>query len=374
MSSIYQKLGVAAASTALSLIAPQWADAASLYSLTDLGSLTGETFSYASGINNSGQVIINGGLDSTRAFIYSNGQLNEISPLPGDDSIAVTDINNFGQVVGNSGNSTSYSGNHALIYSGGTTQSLGGIEGIPYAINDSGQVVGGTTGGGIFPELAFPYGAAFLYSGGTTTIINNDLEANYVAYGINNLTQVVGIFSPSRAFLYDNGTFTSITRDYSGPAQDINDLGQVVGYSLNDGNVETAFLYSSNTGLISLGTVSPTDTFSYGLGINNLGQVVGSSGIYSNLYSTTGNGIRAFLYSDGVIQDLNSLIVSNPGFILTQARDINDVGQIVGAGTINGELHAVLLTPYQKIPESSLSVGILTFVAIGAGSQVKRKA
>jgi probable HAF family extracellular repeat protein len=72
-------------------------------------------------------------------------------------------------------------------------------------------VVGGTSGGGIFPELAFPFGAAFLYSNGTTTIVNTNLGENYVAYGLNNLSQVVGIFgSPGRAFLYDNGAITNL--------------------------------------------------------------------------------------------------------------------------------------------------------------------
>jgi uncharacterized membrane protein len=71
-----------------------------LYSITDLGSLTGRTYSYASSINSSGQVIVNSGFNDSRAFLYSNGQLTQINLLPGDNAIAVTDINNFGQVVG----------------------------------------------------------------------------------------------------------------------------------------------------------------------------------------------------------------------------------------------------------------------------------
>jgi probable HAF family extracellular repeat protein len=379
MTCIYQKLAGAAACTVLGLVASQSADAASLYSLTDLGSLTGKTFSYASSINNLGQVAVNSGFNDSRAFLYSDDQLIEIEPLPGDDAIGITDINNFGQVVGNSVNNNTFSGNHALIYSDGTTQSLG-LNGIPYAINDSGQVVGGTTGGGIFPELAFPYGAAFLYSGGTTTIINTNLQENYVASGMNNLGQVVGIFgSPSRAFLYDNGTITNLGTlpgDNYSSAEDINDLGQVVGVSAPSGvNDGTAFLYSSNTGMISLGKLFPTDAYSVAIGINNLGQVVGWSGTNPNFYSESGVGIRAFLYSDGIMQDLNELIAPGSDFILTQAQGINDRGQIAGAGVINGELHAVLLTPQpsQGVPEPASTLGILAFGAIGAGSLLKRK-
>jgi probable HAF family extracellular repeat protein len=43
--------------------------------------------------------------------------------------------------------------------------------------------------------------------------------------------------------------------------------------------------------------------------------------------------------------DLNHLIDPSMGWQLMDAFDINDAGQIVGAGQINGETHAFLLTP-----------------------------
>ncbi|MEQ8999819.1 MAG: DUF3466 family protein [Coleofasciculus sp. B1-GNL1-01] len=370
MKFIYKQLTLAAAGAAactmLGLVASQSADAASLYSLTDLGSLTGKTYSYARSINNLGQVAVNAGGHDGHAFVYSDGQLIEIEPLLGDNVLAVSEINNFGQVVGNSVNTNSFTGNHPFVYSNGTTQSIGISDGIPYAINDSGQIVGGAHGIG-----------AFLYSNGTTSSL---LPEGNIAYGMNNPGQVVGIFgSPSRAFLYDNGTITNLGtlpgHNYS-TAQDINDLGQVVGTSAPSGvNDGMAFLYSSNTEMISLGRLFPTDTYSVASGINNLGQVVGWSGNNPSFYSESGVGIRAFLYSDGVMQDLNELIAPGSDFILTQAQGINDQGQIAGAGVINGELHAVLLTPQpsQGVPEPTATLGILTFGAIGAGSLLKRK-
>ena len=383
MTSTYQRFAVVAASVALSFTAIEAnsAQAASLYSVTDLGSLSGSTNSYANSINNVGQVVFNAGLGSTngsplRGFLYSNGQLLEISPPPGDTDINVIDINNVGQVLANSANDNNFTGVTPLIYSDGTTQSLGFEDSIAYAINDLGQVVGGTTGGGIFPELAFPNGAAFLYERGTATILNTNLEENYIAYGLNNLSQVVGIFgSLSRAFLYDNGAITNLGTlpgDNYSSAEDINDLGQVVGNSgFSDFSNVTAFLYSSTTGMTSLGRLFSTDSYSFALGINNLGQVVGWSG--TNFSPTSGDGVRAFLYSDGVMQDLNSLVASDSDLILTRAQAINDRGEIVGAGTINGELHAVLLTPQQDVPEPASTIGILLFSALGAGWQLKRK-
>ncbi|MEH2027067.1 DUF3466 family protein [Nostoc sp.] len=354
--------------TAISLTASKSALAVSLYSLTDLGNLTGEAYSYASDINDSGEVAINtlGG-----SLFYSNGSFQKISPLPGDNQLGVTGINNLGQVVGNSVGNIG-SDNRAFIYSGGTTQSIG-INGIPYAINDSGEVVGGTTGGGIFPKLAFPYGAAFLYNNGTTNIINNNLEQNYVAYGINNRSQVVGIFgSSSRAFLSENGIITNLGTlpgDKYSQANDVNDSGQVVGSSgLTGVNDSRAFLYSSSTGLQNLGKLRPTDLFSTGLGINNLGQVVGYSGSNNNFFAADGNGLRAFLYSDNTLYDLNDLIApgSEAGFTLTAASAINSNGQIVGRGAINGELHAFLLTPISSVSVAEPTSGfpILSFGAV----------
>ncbi|MEH2419071.1 DUF3466 family protein [Nostoc sp.] len=354
--------------TAISLTASKSALAASLYSVTDLGNLTGEAYSYASDINDSGEVAIN---TLKGSFFYSNGSLQKISPLPGDNQLGVTGINNLGQVVGNSVGNIG-SDNHAFIYSGGTTQSLG-INGIPYAINDSGEVVGGTSGGGIFPKLAFPYGAAFLYSNGTTTIINKNLQENYVAYGINNLSQVVGIFgSSSRAFLSDNGIITNLgilPGDSYSSAQNINDSGQVVGSSgLTGVDDSRAFLYNSSTGLKNLGRLRPTDLFSAGLGINNLGQVVGYSGTNNNSFARNDNGLRAFLYSDNTLYDLNDLIApgSDAGFTLTAASAINTNGQIVGRGAVNGELHAFLLTPISSasVPEPTSGFPILSFGAV----------
>ncbi|MEH1940738.1 MAG: DUF3466 family protein [Nostoc sp.] len=352
---------------AISLTASKSALAASLYSVTDLGNLTGQTYSYATDINDSGEVAINS-LGSS--FFYSNGSIQKISPLPGDSQLAVTGINNLGQVVGNSIGNTD-SDNNAFIYSNGTTQNIG-VKGIPYAINDSGEVVGGTTGGGIFPRLAFPFGAAFLYSNGTTTIINKNLGENYVAYGINNPGQVVGIFgSSSRAFLSDNGIITNLGtlpgNNYS-QANDVNDLGQVVGSSgpTEVGNTR-AFLYSSSTGLQDLGKLRPTDLFSAGLGINNLGQVVGYSGTNNNFFAADGNGLRAFLYSDNTLYDLNDLIAPglDAGFTLTAASAINTNGQIVGRGAVNGELRAFLLTPISSVSVAEPTSGF-PILSLGA--------
>src|SRR3712207_5277036 len=58
------------------------------YTITDLGTLSGDNMSIARGINNSGQVVgtssvIYGSPGNGRAFLYSNGEMINLGTLPG---------------------------------------------------------------------------------------------------------------------------------------------------------------------------------------------------------------------------------------------------------------------------------------------------
>jgi probable HAF family extracellular repeat protein len=88
-------------------------------------------------------------------------------------------------------------------------------------------------------------------------------------------------------------------------------------------------------------------------GINDSGQVVGSSAIDDG-------SPHAFVYSgNGPMQDLNDLIPPGSGWTLTEARGINSSGQIVVQGEMGGIAHSFLLTP---VPEPS------TFILLGIGA------
>ena len=87
--------------------------------------------------------------------------------------------------------------------------------------------------------------------------------------------------------------------------------------------------------------------YSYAYGINNAGQVVGSSGAADSGFN------HAFLYSNGQMMDLNDLIDPSLGITLTEATGINDHGQIVA----NGGLDAYLLTPIPEPSTTALSCG-----------------
>ena len=77
--------------------------------------------------------------------------------------------------------------------------------------------------------------------------------------------------------------------------------------------------------------------------INNRGEVVGAS--VSAPGPATGNP-RAFVWRNGVMTDLNSLVPADSPLHLLTAFAINDLGEIVGFGaTEGGDLHGFLATP-----------------------------
>ena len=45
------------------------------------------------------------------------------------------------------------------------------------------------------------------------------------------------------------------------------------------------------------------------------------------------------------MKDLNTLISSRLGWVLNTAVDINNGGQIIGSGTLTGQVRGFLLTP-----------------------------
>ena len=88
--------------------------------------------------------------------------------------------------------------------------------------------------------------------------------------------------------------------------------------------------------MTDLGTLDQ-DPDSQALAINSEGQVVGWSG-------NQNGALRAFLWQDGAMTDLNTLLPAGSGWQLLQANTINACGDISGVGIHNGVTAAFLLT------------------------------
>jgi probable HAF family extracellular repeat protein len=87
-------------------------------------------------------------------------------------------------------------------------------------------------------------------------------------------------------------------------------------------------------------------------GINDRGDIVGESSLCPDC-----RGAHAFLDRDGLMIDLNDVFSPESGWVLTQAADINDAGQIVGAGYKDGESRGFLLTPSRGNAAAPVSDG-----------------
>ncbi len=158
-------------------------------------------------------------------------------------------------------------------------------------------------------------------------------------------------------------------------SEGINESGQIVGeYVLADhpplqpGSI--VFDYYGHavrwTGLVGedLGTLYKGlyVSFSAGYGINDLGQVVGKAA------GVSGYDV-AFLYTQGQMFDLNTLVSANSGWNLYRANHINNQGTITGWGMLNGQNRAFLLSPV-AVPEPS-SFALLG--AIGLMSALRKR-
>ena len=144
---------------------------------------------------------------------------------------------------------------------------------------------------------------------------------------------IVSYFHPSN--LHDRPTSWHLTdlgtRGGRSIAQDINNHGQIVGYSessLYAGDWR-AFLWEDGV-TTELGMLDGT-VWCGASAINDLGQIVGNC-------ATISGEPHAFLWQVGVLTELETLGI--PG---CSAADLNNRGQIVGeCNTIDGFKHAVL--------------------------------
>lgn len=271
-----------------------------------------------------------------------------------------------------------------LVLEGGSTVNTGYQSGVAVAVNDSGTVLVDTYLGsiafkrfraatwnngtatllGAYPSATGTWGAAinslgdvagiayfstapqqaFLLTGGGFTALGTLPGYAYAsAVGINDSDQIAGTAygsSPNHAFLFQSGALTDLgvlPNTYNSYATGINDSSVVVGYCY-DGLDNHAFVYSSG-GMTSLGTL-PGDAGSVANSINGAGTIVGTS------IGASGQS-RGFVYRNGVIYDLNSLVPPNSGWMLSTAAWVSNNDDVVGDGTYNGTKMAFLLhLPY----------------------------
>lgn len=334
------------------LLAGHAAAAAVAYSLTDLGTLGGDGTAQAFDINEAGQVVGYATTPSLKyhAFLWDDGVMTDLGTLPTGSTSRAFGLNNAGQVVGFAfdGSAAGGANNHAFLWADGVMTDLfpEPAHSVANAINDVGQVVGQH-------NLNHPY----IWQDGQFTELGGFGGSNAFGYAldINNNGQVVGSSFVNNgsdglsqhAFLWEGGVMIDLGALPGLPdsrAHAINELGQVVGFSSSfdpdtTDEIFESFLWEGGV-MIDLGV--PGD-LNRAHDINDLGQIVG--------WSSSG----AYIYKEGIVTNLNTLIPVGSGMSLTVATGINNAGQIVGYGMAGGRFHAFLLTP---VVEGTSSVSV----------------
>ncbi|MFL6656608.1 MAG: PEP-CTERM sorting domain-containing protein [Massilia sp.] len=354
------------------------------YALTVLGGAD----SAALDINQSGQVVgqYTNADGAQRAFLHSGGVLQDLGTLGGNSSSA-TAINNGGQIVGVADNGDGYG--RAFSYAHGVMSDLGTLGGLSsraYGLDNDGHIVGSAD----TPEGEIgQYGAAFLLSGGVMTNLGflPTYEGDEMsrALAINGHGLVVGASSatlfgppehPEHAFTYTGGVLTDLGTFgglYSA-ARSINDGGVIVGQASTTldpagigHTVPHAFMYIHGM-MIDLGALGDEYDGSDAHDVNNLDDIVGSTGIRGS------DGPHGFLYQAGVLQDLNNLIDSASGWVVTSAAAINDGRQIAATACRVNLCYAVRLDPLvAEVPEPGAAFLTATGLALLAGVILRRR-
>ena len=369
-------------------------------SLTDLGALDNTVSSFSAWISSNGIIagasekaefdpLVPGIVDpsvpdfpETTAVVWHKGSITDIGFLPGGgyESRAVS-VNNRGEVVGSATNlipdANSFAVDSVFLLSNGYKyqsrafiwdlrdgmRDLGtlgtGLDAAAYAINEQGQVIGysykdtTTPGGCTTLELTHAVldMGAFIWDkqhgirdvgnfGGTCTFASD----------LNNHGQVVGSSNVSgdlyqRPFLWEKGVLRDLGGSLGGngaTATRINEKGEVVG-SANLAGEQTfhATLWRGVGQMTELGSVD-NDPCAFGWAINDKTQVVGISSPACGHFDIS----RAFLWEDGSLVDLNTLIPPNSPLYLDYAYTINNRGEIAGNGLdAAGISHAFVLIP-----------------------------
>jgi probable HAF family extracellular repeat protein len=113
----------------------------------------------------------------------------------------------------------------------------------------------------------------------------------------------------------------------------VSNSGIIVGFSDTSGDVSGGVLTANfqatlwtPEGIVNLHTL-PGDAIGEATGVNDFGRVIGTS-------FDAGGTPRAFLWENGTIYDLNTLVQADAPLYLLETGDINDRGEITGLGCV----------------------------------------
>ena len=364
---------------------------AATYTVTDLGTLSGNA-SWAYGVNDSAIAVGRSHLSSggPEAFRWEDGTISSLGKIWWTDGGKALGISDTGMIVGSAAVGT---GDNRAAYAlpGGSWQRLEDRlpAGSGWVLREAHDIVedGTITGWGVYNganrafkmdfdsgaisnlgtpgSLGVSYGKS-IAQGGDQTLIVGDSGGTGRGFFWSTMTGMVDLGSIGGV-----GGYTAAT--------DVSDLiqmgetyyigGNVVGWAgsgfankhhafviyprnhLSLGMPDDWYLDLDDDGkndlMLDIGTLAEDDFHhsSEALAMGDYGTIVGKSehdgsdGLYHAFVSF------GFSSGDGLaLHDLNDMIPAGSGWILQEATDVNNHGQIVGTGLYNGQTRGFILT------------------------------
>jgi probable HAF family extracellular repeat protein len=286
------------------------------------------------------------------AAIWKDGTITRYGTLGGNNA-GFSSISSNGRLAGTSnlfGNRVA----HGFTYENGIMRDITPAtkaNSSAASINAAGEVVGtfGVNATTVRPFVASRAGFTDLGTPGARYSGIASINDAGTAVGWSETAPDANQQRTNYSFVYANGVKQTLAAPgwHGIGASRLNNAGDIVGSATRDGGATHAFLYSR-------GVMRDIDTlgndYSSALDTNERGQVVGQ------MIRTFGGPNGGFLYENGQMRDLSNIITGMEGRILDHAFAINNKGQILGYACSNTlGCENVLLEPSEGVCGNGVS-------------------